>query len=99
MLYIDFAKAYDSVEFWGLQQVLRAYGFDDRTRNLIKEMTEGFKMQIKTEYMTTHANRAPSSYQGLRITRAQMKTYPKKLGCCTKSTRPAGQVERATGEG
>ena len=53
MIYIDFAKAYDSVEFWGLQQVLEAYGFDRTTCKIIQDITEGFHMKIKTEHGMT----------------------------------------------
>ncbi len=41
LIYIDLAKAYDSVEHWELEQILRKYGFNEITINIIKEMCEG----------------------------------------------------------
>src|SRR6201999_103219 len=51
--YIDLAKAYDSVEYWGIVEVLENLGFNDKFVALIKAMCSNNKAQIITPFGLT----------------------------------------------
>jgi retron-type reverse transcriptase len=52
LIYIDLAKAYDSVEHWRIKQIMQAYVFDDKLINLLMNIC----VRNNTEIITTFGN-------------------------------------------
>lgn len=46
ILFLDIAKAYDSVQHWALKQTLEAYGLHDRDVHLIMDMVCGYHTKL-----------------------------------------------------
>jgi len=53
LVYIDLAKAYDSVEHWGIKQIMTEYGFDEKSINMIMNMCTNNTAEVITVYGNT----------------------------------------------